>query len=214
VAVVGAGYSQRHLLELERCFEVHVCGEGGEYESLVIDSPLYHKSISIEASSVVRTFGDVGHLRIEKASLVSKENPPPSNHLERVAMARATLAKHPTSRFAREPICDVSNDEVAASLAAAAATPPSKGTVPSAAAAAVVVKPELYPSFHPHCTGGEHSGDGDGSDTGQWLCVAGLVADGGAEVSAGDQAADIVAKLGEILAKRNFEPSDVMLVHL
>jgi diphthine-ammonia ligase len=29
------------LLKLEKRFEVHVCGEGGEYESFVTDSCLY-----------------------------------------------------------------------------------------------------------------------------------------------------------------------------
>jgi diphthine-ammonia ligase len=36
-----------HLLKLQEDFGGHCCGEGGEFESLTLDCPLFKKSISL-----------------------------------------------------------------------------------------------------------------------------------------------------------------------
>ncbi|KAK9457621.1 hypothetical protein V1511DRAFT_494136 [Dipodascopsis uninucleata] len=63
------------FMELNKSFGFHVCGEGGEYESLVLDCPLFVKSIVIDSS--VKVFhpsgGDVSLLSIKSAHLQCKE---------------------------------------------------------------------------------------------------------------------------------------------
>ena len=54
------------LLErLHTLYQFHVCGEGGEYESLVLDSPLHKKKLVLDEVEIVETEEDgVGELRI------------------------------------------------------------------------------------------------------------------------------------------------------
>lgn len=40
------------LLKLAEKYDVHPCGEGGEFESFVLNSPLFHKKILLEESEV------------------------------------------------------------------------------------------------------------------------------------------------------------------
>jgi len=40
------------LVELNKKHKIHILGEGGEYESLVLDCPLYSGSISVDDSSI------------------------------------------------------------------------------------------------------------------------------------------------------------------
>jgi len=61
----------RDLIELNRRYNVSVSGEGGEYESLVLDAPFFRKRIEIpEAERIWR--GDSGYLLIRKAELKDK----------------------------------------------------------------------------------------------------------------------------------------------
>lgn len=57
-----------HLFSLGQKWGVHVCGEGGEYESTVLDAPLYRHSILPESSSVLPhpEGGDVAFWQVEK----------------------------------------------------------------------------------------------------------------------------------------------------
>ncbi|MBD3312063.1 diphthine--ammonia ligase, partial [archaeon] len=48
---------------------VHPMGEGGEYESLVLNAPLFNKEIVIKESSK-EWDGAAGHLRIKKAFMI------------------------------------------------------------------------------------------------------------------------------------------------
>ena len=66
----------------------------GRYESLVVDSALYKKRISIDKSSIVTTGADVGHLRVEAATLIDKENPPPTSPAALTKLAQTILAPH------------------------------------------------------------------------------------------------------------------------
>lgn len=53
------------LEKLHHQYQFHVCGEGGEYESLVIDSPLYKKKLVLDEVEIIETDSDgVGELRI------------------------------------------------------------------------------------------------------------------------------------------------------
>jgi len=50
---------------------IHLTGEGGEYETLVIDAPHFERRISID-ETVTRWDGQSGYLVIKQASLVNK----------------------------------------------------------------------------------------------------------------------------------------------
>lgn len=61
VAALGLGESQLNktlrelqpfLLSLERKYGINVCGEGGEYESFTLDSPLFRKTIQMLVSAL------------------------------------------------------------------------------------------------------------------------------------------------------------------
>jgi diphthine-ammonia ligase len=59
------------LLGLNRKYRVHIAGEGGEYETLVLDAPYYKKRINlIETDKVWR--GDHGMMRVIRAELGRK----------------------------------------------------------------------------------------------------------------------------------------------
>ncbi len=59
------------LLELNRQYRVHIAGEGGEYETLVLDAPYYTKKINlIEIRKI--WMGNWGILKVLKAELVKK----------------------------------------------------------------------------------------------------------------------------------------------
>ncbi len=59
------------LLELHRARGIHPCGEGGEFETLVLDAPCFGKTIEVlEATPVWR--GSAGTWRVERAQLVDK----------------------------------------------------------------------------------------------------------------------------------------------
>ncbi|SPO36938.1 uncharacterized protein PSFLO_02409 [Pseudozyma flocculosa] len=71
-------HQMRHKLwKLHDLYGAHVCGEGGEYETLTLDSPLFKKRIEIqETETVIHSdsgFGSVSYLRIKRAALVDKE---------------------------------------------------------------------------------------------------------------------------------------------
>ncbi len=59
------------LLELHRTRGVHPCGEGGEFETLVLDAPFFRQAIEVlEAVPVWR--GTAGVWRVTRAHLVDK----------------------------------------------------------------------------------------------------------------------------------------------
>ncbi len=62
----------RDLLELHRIRKVHPCGEGGEFETLVLDAPFFRKRVEVlEATPVWR--GTSGVWRVDRAHLVDKD---------------------------------------------------------------------------------------------------------------------------------------------
>nr|CDI55534.1 conserved hypothetical protein [Melanopsichium pennsylvanicum 4] len=87
IKVAGIGLDQRDLgktlgqmqIKLEKLnsmYGAHVCGEGGEYETLTINSPLFKKRLDVgETETVVHSdsaFGSVSYLRLKNARLVEK----------------------------------------------------------------------------------------------------------------------------------------------
>jgi predicted ATP pyrophosphatase (TIGR00289 family) len=59
------------LKELNRKYGIHVAGEGGEFETLVLDAPLYKKRIVVKGS-IPKWFGDSGVYVIEEFNIVDK----------------------------------------------------------------------------------------------------------------------------------------------
>ncbi|WFD33191.1 diphthine--ammonia ligase [Malassezia cuniculi] len=87
IKVAGIGLTQRDLgktlltlqpkLEhLHDLYDAHVCGEGGEYETLALDAPIFARRVHIRASESVlhsdAAFASVSYLRILDAELLDK----------------------------------------------------------------------------------------------------------------------------------------------
>ncbi len=58
------------LRELNEKYGVHIAGEGGEYETFVLDGPIFEKKIKIEKSEK-KWKGNSGELVINKTSLIN-----------------------------------------------------------------------------------------------------------------------------------------------
>lgn len=56
-----------YLIKLNRMYEVHICGEGGEFETIVLDAPFFkHKKLEIIEQEVVdHSNDDVSYLRLK-----------------------------------------------------------------------------------------------------------------------------------------------------
>ncbi|KAI0723210.1 hypothetical protein C8Q76DRAFT_614876 [Earliella scabrosa] len=87
IKVAGIGLTTKHLgqtlaqmqptlMKLNALYGSHICGEGGEYETLTLDCPLFKSRITLdEVETVVHSdndFATVAYLRIKKASLHNK----------------------------------------------------------------------------------------------------------------------------------------------
>ncbi|KAI0303257.1 hypothetical protein BC826DRAFT_903387 [Russula brevipes] len=92
IKVAGIGLTTRHLgkslsdmqptlTSLNTLYGSHICGEGGEYESLTLDCPLFKRRITLlETETVVHSdsgFATVAFLRIRRASLDPKSQQAP-----------------------------------------------------------------------------------------------------------------------------------------
>jgi asparagine synthase (glutamine-hydrolysing) len=60
------------LVALDKKCGINVAGEGGEYESLVLNAPMFRKRIAIEKSEKLVSGENTGILLVKKAKLVSK----------------------------------------------------------------------------------------------------------------------------------------------
>jgi ABC transporter with metal-binding/Fe-S-binding domain ATP-binding protein len=56
------------LIKLHKLYGIHIAGEGGEYESLVLDCPLYHRRLCIQEGEI-RWDGSRGTLHIGNVEL-------------------------------------------------------------------------------------------------------------------------------------------------
>ena len=65
-----------HLTNMHDRYGSHVCGEGGEFESFVLDCPLYKRRIVVEQSEVVHhdssDVAPVAYMRFNALSLKEK----------------------------------------------------------------------------------------------------------------------------------------------
>ncbi|RKP10291.1 hypothetical protein THASP1DRAFT_13057, partial [Thamnocephalis sphaerospora] len=84
-AHLGKSLSQMEptLMRLNREFGLHVCGEGGEYETFTLDCPLFVKRIVVDEYEVVShsddAFAPVAYLRFKRVHLEDKSDPEPYN---------------------------------------------------------------------------------------------------------------------------------------
>ncbi|KAG6833888.1 hypothetical protein H0H87_007899 [Tephrocybe sp. NHM501043] len=87
IKVAGIGLTTSHLgktlaemhptlVKLNQQYGAHICGEGGEYESLTLDCPLFkHRIILTEVETVIHSdnsFATVAFLRVKNAHLEAK----------------------------------------------------------------------------------------------------------------------------------------------
>ncbi len=89
------------LNRLHDLYQFHVCGEGGEYESLVIDSPLHKKKLVLDEVEILESdSGDgVGELRILKCHAEEKDDGdiPIMEHMETTESIDAAAAAATTT---------------------------------------------------------------------------------------------------------------------
>jgi diphthine-ammonia ligase len=69
---LGSLYYSGLFEKLHERFHFHYCGEGGEYESLVVDCPLYKKRLVLDEVEIVETDDGVGELIIKKCHAEDK----------------------------------------------------------------------------------------------------------------------------------------------
>ncbi|KAJ6539476.1 hypothetical protein B0H19DRAFT_361581 [Mycena capillaripes] len=87
IKVAGIGLTVKHLgntlaqmeptfIKLNTLYGAHICGEGGEYETLTLDCPLFkHRIVLTEVETVIHSdsdFATVAYLRIKNAVLQAK----------------------------------------------------------------------------------------------------------------------------------------------
>ncbi|TRM67665.1 hypothetical protein BD626DRAFT_479464 [Schizophyllum amplum] len=90
IKVAGIGLTTKHLgktlaemqptlQKLNNLYGSHICGEGGEYETLTLDCPIFKHRIKLEQTETVihsdSDFATVAFLRITRASLERKAEP-------------------------------------------------------------------------------------------------------------------------------------------
>ncbi|GAA5911944.1 diphthine--ammonia ligase [Sporobolomyces salmoneus] len=91
VKVAGAGLGVQHLgktlgemqpilHKLNERYETHICGEGGEYETFTLDSPIFQKRLVLEETRTIVSNPDphstVAHLYLSRLSLADKPGHP------------------------------------------------------------------------------------------------------------------------------------------
>ncbi|KAJ7638968.1 hypothetical protein FB45DRAFT_417505 [Roridomyces roridus] len=87
IKVAGIGLTVKHLgstlaqmeptfIKLNNLYGSHICGEGGEYETLTLDCPVFkHKIVLTEVETVIHSdnaFATVAYLRVKNATLEPK----------------------------------------------------------------------------------------------------------------------------------------------
>ncbi len=60
------------LIELNKKFKIHIAGEGGEYETLVLDCPIFKQKIEINGEEVWDKKTNSGYLVVRRAKLKNK----------------------------------------------------------------------------------------------------------------------------------------------
>lgn len=60
------------LVELNKRFKFNIAGEGGEFESLVLDGPIFKKRVVIQESEIKEEDENTARLVVKKAELADK----------------------------------------------------------------------------------------------------------------------------------------------
>ncbi|KAI5936721.1 Diphthine--ammonia ligase [Manis javanica] len=105
-----------YLLELSKKYGVHVCGEGGEYETFTLDCPLFKKKIIVDSSEVVThsadAFAPVAYLRFLELHLEDKVSPVPDNYRTSTHKQRTDLHLASSDKlFMGNRLCEVNCNE-------------------------------------------------------------------------------------------------------
>ncbi|KAI8365387.1 uncharacterized protein BYT42DRAFT_589729 [Radiomyces spectabilis] len=78
------------LCAMNEKYDLHICGEGGEYETFTIDCPLFKKRISVEETETIvhsdDAFAPVAYLRFLRCSVVEKTAEERQAHPENVTV--------------------------------------------------------------------------------------------------------------------------------
>ncbi|KTG37412.1 hypothetical protein cypCar_00028711 [Cyprinus carpio] len=122
---------EAYLHELSEKYGVHICGEGGEYETFTVDCPLFKKKIVIDSMETVihsaDAFAPVGYLRFTRMHTEDKREGSGGRPL-------------PLSRCP----CQNTIDRMTEELEYADKTPDVQGGCPSNAERSCQSEPELY----------------------------------------------------------------------
>lgn len=73
---LGKRLDEKSLIDLKRLskkYKIHIAGEGGEYETLVLDAPYFKKKIEL-VKTKTSWYGDRGGLEVLEAKLTDKPN--------------------------------------------------------------------------------------------------------------------------------------------
>ncbi|CAG8498267.1 10710_t:CDS:10 [Ambispora leptoticha] len=88
----------QHLCYLNEKYDVHVCGEGGEYETFTLNCPLFSKRIVVEETETIihsdDAYAPVAYLRLKKVSLQEKQEEqqsPSASSLETMHQSPSSL---------------------------------------------------------------------------------------------------------------------------
>ncbi|KAF7352671.1 Diphthine--ammonia ligase [Mycena venus] len=123
IKVAGIGLTVKHLgntlaqmepifIKLNNLYGAHICGEGGEYETLTVDCPLFkHRIVLTEVETVIHSdsdFATVAYLRIKNATLQPKSiTTQPVFHIPEVLEEKfASIRDHITSLEVQEDSID------------------------------------------------------------------------------------------------------------
>lgn len=85
VKVAAVGLNEKHLgklisemypilTKLNQMYDVHVCGEGGEFETLVFDAPFFKKKLEIASLKIVAHSSEVSYITDLKIDVLDKED--------------------------------------------------------------------------------------------------------------------------------------------
>ena len=94
---IGELYYSGLFQRLHDRYQFHMCGEGGEYESLVLDCPLYKKRLVLDEFEIVETNDGVGSLIIKSCHAEAKTEIAPiiesdeHTSIEQEAVSTSTL---------------------------------------------------------------------------------------------------------------------------
>uniref|UniRef100_H3BDI6 Diphthine--ammonia ligase n=1 Tax=Latimeria chalumnae TaxID=7897 RepID=H3BDI6_LATCH len=101
---------ESYLKQLSMKYGVHVCGEGGEYETFTLDCPLFKKRIVVDSSEVVihsaDAFAPVGYLRflglhLEAKTSTHRISAPPSFTQRPCSNSRDTISEEVEYKWAK-----------------------------------------------------------------------------------------------------------------